>query len=254
MVETTISRVFWQTLHVAEGAEGVAWRYLYERIRDALSDGQLSPGSAAPAERELAERLGISRGTVKRCYDQLRQEGLLAGRGRGGSVLQSPKAALPTLGQLKGFTQEMKELGRVPSTVVVSREVSAERVMASLFGQNSQAQLLHVVRIRLADAVPMTRESAWYNLSRAPGFKDWTGEGSAYDFLRVQCSVRFGRASQTVEAVLSSTAETQAFGFAAAQPCLLFKRKVYDTDGHLIEYVEGCFRGDLYAYQIPLQI
>ena len=81
----------------------------------------------------------------------------------------------------------------------------------------------------------------------------WDGMGSAYERLREQHAVMAARAEQTVEAVLSSSAESEVFGFQVPQPCLLFKRLTYtDTDG-LIEYIEGTFRGDAYAYRMALK-
>ncbi|MPN60456.1 HTH-type transcriptional repressor DasR [bioreactor metagenome] len=59
-------------------------------------------------------------------------------------------------------------------------------------------------------------------------------------------------AEQSIEAVMSSPQEMEAFGFDAPMPCLLIKRKSMDAEGRLIEYVEGTFRGDAYAYRVRL--
>ena len=108
-------------------------------------------------------------------------------------------------------------------------------------------------RIREADGVPMTRELAWYDLTLAPAMAEWDGGGSAYERLKQLCGVTLGGAEQTVEAVLSSDAESAAFGFEQPQPCLLFKRMTRVITGALVEYVEGTFRGDAYVYRIELQ-
>lgn len=229
------------------------WRQLYSQIVGLLQSGALGAGNALPSERDLSAALGVSRSTIKRCYDELRQQRQLGGRGRSGSIIRTPERAQPTLGRLKGFTEEMRELGRSASTQVVRREVVTDRAMASLFGQPSTARFLHLIRIRLGDDLPMTREIAWYDLSLAPGLQDWDGQGSAYALLQERCHLRLSEAEQTVEAVLSSEAETLAFGFAQPQPCLLFKRKTRTRQGQLIEYVEGTFRGDAYVYRLTLK-
>jgi DNA-binding FadR family transcriptional regulator len=64
-----------------------------ERLGTAIKLGLLSPGSRLPAERELAEELGISRSTLRQALNTLVQSGLLvAHRGRGGGtfVAESP--------------------------------------------------------------------------------------------------------------------------------------------------------------------
>lgn len=230
------------------------WRQLYEQISAKLQAGELGSGVGLPSERDLAAALQVSRSTVKRCYDELRHQGLLSGRGRGGSVLKTVERVQPVLGALKGFTQEMAELGKVASTQLLCCEVRRDRAIASIFARPSDAPFLHVVRVRLGDQVPMTREVAWYDLSQAPQLAQWTGMGSAYAYLTDHCAVQLGAAEQTVEAVLSSDSENSAFGFRQPQPCLLFKRKVFNALGQLVEYVEGTFRGDLYVYRLALQV
>ncbi len=46
-------------------------------IRDAIRDGRLQDGERLPSSRELARDLGVSRGLVQECYNQLLAEGYL---------------------------------------------------------------------------------------------------------------------------------------------------------------------------------
>jgi len=49
-----------------------------QRIKRAISRGRLSPGEKLPAEREMAERLGTSRVSVREAYRSLEEAGLIA--------------------------------------------------------------------------------------------------------------------------------------------------------------------------------
>jgi GntR family transcriptional regulator len=160
----------------------------------------------------------------------------------------------PKLGRLKGFTEEMKELGLTPSSRLLERAVVTDRTIASIFGRQSNAQFLRIVRLRLGDEVPLSREVAWYDLKSAPMVADWDTQGSIYQYLQGVCNIHLTNAEQTVEAILSSPEETQVFGFDKPSPCLLFKRKTFGSSGQIIEYVEGTFRGDAYVYNINLDI
>ncbi|WP_313295401.1 GntR family transcriptional regulator [Diaphorobacter sp.] len=235
------------------------WRQLFQQIGHLLTTGALMEGMSLPAERDMAEALGVSRITVKRCYDELRKLGALGGRGRAGSVVQAgglPHRVQPTLGKLKGFTEEMHELGMRASTQLLVLEKRSDARIAAMFERPAKAPFLHVVRIRLGDDVPMTREQAWYDLTAAPLLGDWNGEGSAYAWLRERCGLPLSHAEQTVEAVLSSAEEMSAFGYDAPRPCLLFKRRTFSgsTPDMLVEYVEGTFRGDAYVYKTVLAV
>lgn len=234
------------------------WRQLFLQLERMIVSGEIPAGVSVPSERELAESIGVSRVTVKRSYDELRKARRLAGRGRSGSVVQAVPQVSPVMGRLKGFTQEMRELGREASSRVEAMEVVQDRMMASMFGLPSNAEFLHLVRVRCADGVPMTREDAWYALYLAPALANWDGHGSAYGLIEQSLGERLGEAEQSIEAVMSSDEEMRVFGFASPEPCLLLKRKTYTAQQGaqraLVEYVEGCFRGDAYVYRLKLTL
>ena len=58
------------------------YRQLERQLTELIENGSLAPGTTLPAERQLAEKLGISRVTVQRSYNALRQRNLLMARGR----------------------------------------------------------------------------------------------------------------------------------------------------------------------------
>ncbi|WP_410011372.1 PLP-dependent aminotransferase family protein [Streptomyces nigrescens] len=65
------------------------------RLREAIADGRLPVGSRLPATRVLAADLGVSRGVVTEAYRRLGEDGQLAGRGRGGTVVVAAPVAGP---------------------------------------------------------------------------------------------------------------------------------------------------------------
>lgn len=71
------------------------YRALAEAVRGLVLDGRLAVGVRLPAERHLAEELGVSRTTVTAAYDRLREQGYLESRQGSGS-----RTALPDPGAL----------------------------------------------------------------------------------------------------------------------------------------------------------
>jgi GntR family transcriptional regulator len=53
------------------------WETLYEQLHSEIDHGTLPEGSRVPAERELMERFGVSRNTVRTAIGRLEQEGLV---------------------------------------------------------------------------------------------------------------------------------------------------------------------------------
>lgn len=230
------------------------YKQLIRHIVHLIDTGEIAHGLGLPSERDLADALNLSRTTIKRCYDELRQAGLLSANGRGGTSVNKPLGMSTPLGRLKGFTEEMLEMGKTPSSRLESHDVISDRTIASIFQRPSNASFLRLVRVRLADEVPMTREVAWYDLAVAPKLADWDAKGSIYAFLQDVCEIRLSWAEQSMEAMLSSEVETKTFGFEESAPCLLQKRRIYSGENKLIEYVEGAFRGDAYIHHMKLDV
>ena len=153
------------------------------QLNTLIERGDLEPGYNLPSERDLAEALQVSRTTIKHCYDELRNSRQLSTHGRGGTIVQGPPRVSPLMGKLKGFTEEMQELGMAATSRVIEHEVVRERTIASIFQRPTSAAFLRLLRVRLADNVPMTREVAWYDLTAAPTLAQWDTSGSAYAFL-----------------------------------------------------------------------
>ena len=61
-------------------------------LRDAIRGGRLQGGERLPSSRELARELGVSRGLVQECFDQLLAEGYLS---RAGSATRVAAGARP---------------------------------------------------------------------------------------------------------------------------------------------------------------
>lgn len=231
-----------------------AYRQLRNKLQALIESGAIANGQSLPSERMLAESLSLSRVTVRRAYEELRALDVLETHGRAGVKIKTPPQLTPQLGKLKGFTEEMRELGMEASTRLLERSVTTDRTIASIFGRPSTARFLRLVRLRLGDGIPLSHEVAWYDLTVAPELENWNVESSAYRFISERSGIALSHGEQTIEAAMSSAEEMTAFGYAEPQPCLLMKRKTFSRAGQIVEYVEGTFRGDAYAYRLTLKL
>src|SRR5919201_1184092 len=68
---------------------------LADALRALVVDGRLSVRTRIPSERSLAPALGLSRGTVSRAYDRLREDGYLVSARGAGSWLTLPQGSGP---------------------------------------------------------------------------------------------------------------------------------------------------------------
>ncbi|MFI8932659.1 PLP-dependent aminotransferase family protein [Streptomyces sp. NPDC053474] len=100
--EPTAASDFLQ-LNTAEAPRGGMADWLARQVRRAVADGLLPVGSRLPATRVLAAELGVSRGVITEAYRRLTEDGHVAGRGRGGTVVVAAPLASPTVPSTKGF-------------------------------------------------------------------------------------------------------------------------------------------------------
>jgi GntR family transcriptional regulator / MocR family aminotransferase len=68
---------------------------LEEGLRAAIRSGRLEPGEKLPSSRELARAIGVSRGLVTECYQQLQSEGYLHSEVGSATRVAAAAAALP---------------------------------------------------------------------------------------------------------------------------------------------------------------
>lgn len=235
------------------GISKPVYKQLLQGIVSMIESGEIADGYSLPSERMLAEALDLSRTTVRRCYEELRAQNHIQTDGRAGVTVKSPTRINPRLGKLKGFTEEMQELGMTASSRILARDIVCDRTIASLFNRSASSRFMRLVRLRLGDDEPLSREVAWLDLTLAPKLADWDEQGSTYQFLEKQCGLSLAHGEQTIEAVMSNAEEAKIFNFTEPGPCLLLKRKTYTQTGMMVEYVEGTFRGDAYTYRITLK-
>ncbi len=71
------------------------YEQIVQQVEDSILKGQLKPGDQLPAERDLAQRFGVSRTAVREAVKTLREKGLVeAYSGRGTFVTNGTSQAI----------------------------------------------------------------------------------------------------------------------------------------------------------------
>ena len=94
------------------------YRQVADQLRQLIADGEYPVGSRLPAERELAEKLGVSRPTVREALIALEVEGRLRIRvGSGIYVTDYVPAAMPVSQPIEGSFEILRARAFVESAV-----------------------------------------------------------------------------------------------------------------------------------------
>ncbi|WP_242910445.1 MocR-like pyridoxine biosynthesis transcription factor PdxR [Actinomadura terrae] len=116
-------------LDPADAPPGGLSEWLAGRLRDAIGDGRLPVGGRLPASRVLAAELGVSRGVVTEAYQRLVDDGHVAGRGRGGTVVVAAPLAPRTAPPAAPVTGPGPETGPVERAGGASATAAGEEAV-----------------------------------------------------------------------------------------------------------------------------
>ena len=181
-----------------------AYHQLHDRLRRLALSGEIPPGGRFPTERELALRYRVSRVTANKALSQLVMEGLLQFRPGIGTFVRKEALELD-LGALVSFTQKARLAGRVPSTRVLEFERVDGRDLPDIvlqeLGGAAPAGVFRIVRLRLADGIPVILERRHLRADVCPGLGREELEGSLYERLRREPGLRLSGADQVLRAV-----------------------------------------------------
>ncbi len=181
-----------------------AYHQLNDRLRRLALSGEIPPGGRFPTERELAQRYRVSRVTANKALSQLVMEGLLQFRPGIGTFVCKEALELD-LGALVSFTHKARLAGRVPSTRVLEFEwvagLDLPDVVLQELGGAAPAGVLKMVRLRLADGIPVILERRHLRADVCPELRREELEGSLYERLRTEPGLRLTGADQVIRAV-----------------------------------------------------
>ena len=139
-----------------------------EYVRDLVTG--CAPGTAAPSERDLVERFGVARMTVRQALDALVAEGMLE-RFPGRGTFVAPPRRQPS--RIASFTEDMVGRGAVAeSRTLVAEKVKAPAGVARALGLVPREPVLRWRRLRLADGSPVCLSDAYIRAALVPGLLD----------------------------------------------------------------------------------
>jgi len=135
---------------IDKNAGRAAYRQIISGITSMVKDGLLKPGDKLPAEREMSEHLGLSRGTVKKAYDMLTVNGIASSIKGKGTFISREQNVISPASKTAEITEIEELVKRLSAQGFSTREIETHfRLVLSKFRKSSQ-----VVRIAAIDCSP----------------------------------------------------------------------------------------------------
>lgn len=214
-------------------------------------DRELGPHERLPAERELADELKVNRMTVRRALDEMERDGLIY-RVQGSGTFVSASQIDKSL-EFTSFSEDMRARNMRPGSLSMECSVrSAGLTVGYALGLSPTSPVVHLRRVRTADAIPICLENAFIPAHLVPGLEQGIEGDSLYEDLERRYDISARRADQRIYATVLDESDAEQLLVPAYSPAFLVKRTAFDARGRSVEYAESLYRGDRYSYSVTI--
>ncbi len=215
-------------------------------LRGQVQSGGFTAGRLLPSESALSDEFGVSRVTIRRALDVLRDEGLVSARqGFGWFVTGNP------------VTQALAQLGTIEEQMAANGMRSERRIIEFAFEPASRAvakilntdQVLRVKRVNTADSEPFAVVTVWcpFELGQHLSRRD-VEQSPFYELL----NVALRGATQTIGADSATVEESKLLEIPAGSPVLRCERITKNTDGEAVLLSHHVFPADRTNFVVEL--
>lgn len=228
---------------------------LYSTLSLALMDFIKTKGKAHEkmlSEREITKAYNVSRTTVRTALKELETLGFIYKRHGKGTFISNQWKERQNLLEGYSFTEQMKELGKVPTTKITSLDCyEADEFIAPLVGIEAGDKLFRLKRIRYADGIPLMKETTFLPYDVFKGLTKTLLEGhSLYDVFASKFNQQIHYADEEFSASILSAEEAEALDVDPHGACLRFRRTTLNHENRIIEYTISVARSDQFFYKV----
>lgn len=221
-----------------------------QELQRLIDTEALPAGSRLTNEIEFADRLGVSRPTMRRAIQYLVDRGLLVRkRGVGTQVVRSQvNRSL----ELTSLYDDLEKAGRKPRTEVLSSGmVPAGEEEATALGLPPGSEVFELRRLRYADDEPIALMTNYL----PPGVVDVEPEVFAttglYELIRA-AGYRIRVADQVIGATNAPSDIAALLHEKKGAALITMRRVAYDDEGAAVEYGTHVYRSSRYSFSLTL--
>lgn len=237
------------------------WRQVVDALRDGIESGRWAENERIPSERELSDRLGVSRNTVRQAIAEAVRAGLLT-RVQGRGTFVARRQVHQPLAWMQGFEETLRARGMVPGFRLVTVELRrlAASVAVRLVGDEA-GEGVFVRMVGLGDGAPMAVYDSYVPLDLGaflPGELGQAADKGRLELVNRLLAERNGweylQALQAYEAAGAGPEVAALLEVAAGAPVLKVTTLFQNPGGRPVEYREAFYRSDRYRFHITRRL
>jgi DNA-binding transcriptional regulator YhcF (GntR family) len=156
-------------ISIDKSSESPVYRQIIEQITRKLRAGELKPGDRLPTERDLAEQLGVARGTVNRAYEELTRSQILESIPGRGSFISAQQDVAETsrkeravkliaelIDTLRNLRFSYREIRTLIELGILEKERMFEELSIAVVDCNPEALAVFRRQLNFLTTMPLT--------------------------------------------------------------------------------------------------
>lgn len=229
------------------------YQQLRGRLLQVIASHSLDESTPLPTEVAIAEALHLSRGTVRRCFEELVREGWVVRRRGHGTYVNHGRQGRRRDATFN-YTAEIQSLGKTPSSKVFGfRTVLAQPSLMQRLNVPMGEPVWEVRRIRYADDDPMQYATAYVPVRYCPDLTRKDAEQSLYAAIARQSGAMPAKAVELYEAISLDAKEAMALQVPCGAAAIRIMRTTYEQHGGTMETSIITCRGDLNRLLVTIE-
>ncbi len=214
-----------------------------------IQQGNLTPGMPVPSENEIIEQYQVSNTTARKALLELEKEGWVTRQKGKGTYVRDYKVLL-AINRIFGFTKNMQEAGRAPSTRLLGFRLHEGDRTQIVNGREYtlKGPYCEIERLRLADSIPMMKENRYISLQLCPEIQRRNLEQSLYSIFEKDYGIFLTAINQMLSAVVLQGDWLNVF--QATSPIPAFRVEGASVCGKdlIVEMEDSVYRGDMFRF------
>jgi GntR family transcriptional regulator len=227
---------------------------LYQQVKSSLikriSSGEWPPGSFLPSETALAQKYGVSQGTLRKALIELTNDRCLVryqGKGTAVATFESDQGLFRFLRICGKDGKKVQPVSRQISGVAEAATPEESKELKIATG----GAVYRIERIRLIQGQPVINEVITLPLDLFPGI-DSIGTpnlpNTLYDLFHKRYGIIVALVQERLDAVAATATDARRVRVSAGDPLLRIRRLAFDLQGMPIELRDSRCRTDCYQY------
>jgi GntR family transcriptional regulator len=227
------------------------YEQIVDQVRSLIKKNKLKQGQTFCSEGDIARFLGVSKMPVRQAFQKLRSEGLLVIAKGKRPVIGSGRVPW-NFQQLRGFSEEMKRRGLVPSARLLSIELEEpELEVAQALKLTSGERVYNTKRLRFVNGEPVALVTSYLPARLFTGIeKQDLEKQSLYHIFEHVYGRKLHWAEEVIGAMNAGEEEARILEAEAGNPLLVIRETTYDQQDVAIEYSVSLLRGDRYTASV----